>query len=409
MVVFSLGVRNVYRNGVRATLVILVLGLSVGLVVTMLKTSANTRAQAQTLKSQIATLITVGSAGQPVGGSGWQILPGEIAGLKDLPRIAGVERYARRQFVDNTRRLQASYGVVIGVEPGATLRLSAMGGFVGSPKIIEGRNFVAEDRDKAVAVVGKVFADERGLKIGSRLVIPVAQLKGRGIPPKRRIQDLKAEVIGIFSVGVVWGDNQVFIPLSLAQKVLDMDGGVSVYYITASSAEHVPPLAKSLKKIFGKAADVISQDAAATKAANSMEEVSSTSRFGATISAGVGALVVLFTMMLVTRERTREIGILKAIGASNSNVAGLFVVETIALATVGAVLGLLIYAAGGSLLANLFLGSIIEGALGGTGFGLSLGELAYGLGLAILFGIIGSLYPVYHAIKMRPSEAIRHL
>ncbi|MCZ6548733.1 MAG: hypothetical protein O6837_11550, partial [Deltaproteobacteria bacterium] len=127
MVVFSLGVRNVYRNAVRATLVILVLGLSVGLVVTMLKTSANTRAQAQTLKSQIATLITVGSAGQPVGGSGWQILPGEIAGLKDLPRIAGVERYARRQFVDNTRRLQASYGVIIGVEPGATLRLSAMG------------------------------------------------------------------------------------------------------------------------------------------------------------------------------------------------------------------------------------------------------------------------------------------
>jgi len=284
-----------------------------------------------------------------------------------------------------------------------------MGGFVGSPKIIEGRNFVAEDRDKAVAVVGKVFADERGLKIGSRLAIPVAQLKGRGFPAKRRIKDLEAEVIGIFSVGVVWGDNQVFIPLSLAQKVLDMDGGVSVYYITAASAEHVPRLAKSLKKIFGKAADVISQDAAATKAANSMEEVSSTSRFGATISAGVGALVVLFTMMLVTRERTREIGILKAIGASNGNVAGLFITETIALATVGAVLGLLVYAAGGSLLAKLFLGSITEGALGGTGFGLSLGDMVYGLALALLFGLVGSLYPVYCAVKMRPSEAIRHL
>ncbi len=216
-------------------------------------------------------------------------------------------------------------------------------------------------------------------------------------------------MIGKFSVGVVWGDNQVFIPLSLAQKVLDMDGGVSVYYITAASAEHVPPLAKSLKEIFGKAADVISQDAAATKAANSMEEVSSTSRFGATISAGVGALVVLFTMMLVTRERTREIGILKAIGASNGDVSGLFVVETIALATVGATLGLLMYTAGGFLLANLFLGSITEGALGGTGYGLSLRELLYGLALALLFGFVGSLYPVYRAIKMRPSEAIRHL
>ena len=409
MALISLGVRNVYRNAVRATLVILVLGLSVGLVITMLKTSANTKAQAEALKSQIATLITVGTAGQPVGGSGWHTLPGEIAGLKDLPRTGRVERYARRQFVDNTRRLQASYGVLIGVEPGATLRLSAMGGFIGSPNIIEGRNFIAEDRDRAVAIVGKVFAAERGLKIGSRFTIPVAQLKGRGIPPERRIQDLKAEVIGIFSVGVVWGDNQLFIPLSLAQKVLDMDGRVSVYYFTAASAEHVPPLAKSLKEIFGKAADVISQDATATKAANSMEKVSSNSQFGATISAGVGALVVLFTMMLITRERTREIGILKAIGASNGNVAGLFIVETIALATVGAVLGLLIYAAGGSLLANLFLGSITEGALGGTGFGLSLGELVYGFALALLFGLVGSLYPVYRAIKMRPSEAIRHL
>ena len=89
--------------------------------------------------------------------------------------------------------------------------------------------------------------------------------------------------------------------------------------------------------------------------------------------------------------------------------AGLFITETIALATVGAVLGLLIYATGGSLLANLFLGSIIEGALGSTGFSLTSGELVYGLGLAILFGVIGSLYPVYRAVKMRPSEAIRHL
>jgi len=223
------------------------------------------------------------------------------------------------------------------------------------------------------------------------------------------IEDTEAKVIGIFESGFVFGDNQLFMPLEVTQRIFKQGAKASHAFVTASSVDKVEEVQEALWKKFQGKADVISGLNIAASWAKALKAIRLNSLLAAGVSAGAGALVVLFTMMLITRERTREIGILKAIEASNGDVAGLFIVETIALATVGAVLGLLVYAAGGSLLANLFLGSITEGALGGTGFGLSLGELVYGLALALLFGLVGSLYPVYRAIKMRPSEAIRHL
>jgi putative ABC transport system permease protein len=130
-------------------------------------------------------------------------------------------------------------------------------------------------------------------------------------------------------------------------------------------------------------------------------------RVGAAISAAVGALVVLFTMILVTRERTREIGILKAIGASNSNVAGLFTAETIGLATVGGLLGLLIYVAGGNLLVTIFIGSLGADVKGSIAYTLTWSDVSSSLLLVFFFGILGSIYPVFNAVRMRPSDAIR--
>ncbi|MFQ5893026.1 MAG: ABC transporter permease, partial [Nitrospinota bacterium] len=322
----SLGFRNVYRNLVRTTLVVLVVGLSVGLFLTMLATGASTRAQARRLRAQVATLIEVNPAGQAGGGSGARTLPGEVAPLEALPQVARVERYVRRQFVNNRRK--PAMGVLVGVEPGATLRLSAMGGFISSPRLIAGRGFAPEDADRPVAIVGKVFARNLGLAVGSRFTLPAAEFQRRNRPDPT-VRDLEAEVIGIFETRVLYGDNQVFVPLEVARRTLGLDGDrVSQYYVTAEAADHVPGLARSIRPLLGGRADVISQDVAALAAARSFEAVSTNSRWGAAISALAGALVIFFTMSLVTRERAREIGVLKAIGASDGSVASLFAAET---------------------------------------------------------------------------------
>ncbi len=409
MAVFTLGVRNVYRNRARASLVVLILGLSVGLFVTLQRASSGTAAQARDLKARAGTSIEVnvrGSTGY-VGTVDPRELSADVSAIQRLPHVLKVERYIRRQFVNNRRDLVT--GVLIGVDPGATLRLQSMGGFIGNPRIIAGRNLLPEDSGKTVAVVGAAFAKSEGLKVGDTFTLAASELRRGKWIYRHSIKDLKAQIVGIFSVRVRYGDNQVFVPLEVARNVL-LNGDktkVGQYFVVVDSAENVPQVAAGLRKVLGERADVISQDAQAVQAAGALDALSRQSRWGAAVSAAVGALVVFFTMILVTRERTREIGTLKAIGGSNRDVGTLFSAETLALVFWGWLLGLVFYGLAGALLAKLVLGSLGASGADTLSFRLAWREVARSLGLALLFGVVGSLYPIWRAVRMNPAEAMR--
>ena len=404
------GARNAFRNPARAVLVVLVLGLSVGLFVTMLRSNATTALEARKLKAEAGTRIQVNEAGNASGYAGAvtaRELPADVSPIVALANVVKVERYLKRPFVNN-RRPDAPSGVLIGVEPGATLRLQAMGGFSGSPTLIAGREFGPRDKGKPVAIVGQVFARSRGLGLGDEFLLPAEELqRGKWIYP-HAIRELRAKVVGIYRVGVVYGDNQLFVPIEVVQDVLGVERNrVSQYIVRVDSAENVPGVAQALGQILGTSVDVISEDATALQIARLLESASANSRIGAVIAALVGSLVVLFTMVIVTRERTREIGILKAIGASNLDVAALFSSETLALALLGGGVGLVIYVLAGPVLGSVFVGTIGSEVGGSAANSLGATELAWGIGLAMSFGLIGSLYAVWRVVRMRPSEAMR--
>lgn len=403
----AFGARNVYRNPARAVLAVLVLGLSVGLFVTMLRGSVTTAIEARNLKAEAGTRIEINEAGNTSGYAGTvteQELPASIAAVSELPNVVKVERYVKRQFVDN-RRTDAPTGVIIGVEPQATLRLQSMSGFVGTPKLLAGRDFTPDDAGQSVAIVGDVFARTRGVGIGDEFTLPGEEIqRGKWIYP-HPIRDLRARVIGIFRVGVVYADNQIFVPLDVVQEIMGIGGDrVSEYIVTVDSAENVPQVAAALREALGPNADVISQDDTALQTARWLEAASVNSRVGAVVAAIAGALVILFTMVIVTRERTREIGVLKAIGASNPDITALFSSETATLAALAGGLGLLVHVLVGPILASVLVGPEVTGQASG---GLGASDLASGLGLAVVFGLVGSLYAVWRAVRMRPSEAMR--
>lgn len=405
-----IGARNVLRNPARAILVILVLGLSVGLFVTLLRADAVTSRQARELKAQAGTLVLINESGNASGYSGSvsdKDLPADVLSISALANVSRVERVVKRGFVNN-RQPDAPSGAVIGVEPGATLRLQSMGGFTASPKIVSGRPLGADDNDKARAVVGEVFARTRGLAIGDAFVLSRKELQRGRWNYAKDINDLTATVVGIYRVGVVYGDNQVFVPLGFMQDVLGTGRDrVSQYIVRVNSAENVATVAEALRVQLGPGVDVISNDAAALQTANLLESTSSSSRLGAVISGISGALVILFVMIIVTRERTREIGILKAIGASNGNVATFFIGEAAALVSVSGLLGLVIYTLAGSVLAGIFIGNIGADAAGASGDAVGVVQLTWALGLVAAFGLIGSLSAVWIAVRMYPSEAMR--
>jgi len=414
------GIRNVYRNQARAILVILVLGLAVGVFIALAQASAEISTRTRAVASVVGTLIEIRGAGATGMGVGVDALPEEsFERAKTVRNIARVEKYLLQRMQDPTRA--ASISIVVGVQPGATLRVASHGE-VGTPSLGAGRLFAAEDRGKPVAIIGTLYARQGGLKPGDRFTLRADRVLLQDRPnPNVQLEDAEVQVVGIFESGFAFGDNQVFLPLDFAQRIFKQEGKLTHIFVTAASTDVVGQVEDDLFEAFGGKADVISGQATARSWAKALGSIRANGVLGAGVAFAVGALLTLFTMALATRERTREIGVLKAIGASNGDVATQFVAETLALAALGGVVGLVVFAATGTRLAAAVLG--VAGAslnpqtfMGGenpastlrVNLSVAWSTVAYAFGLVLVLGVLGSLYPATRAAKMRPVEAIRH-
>ena len=129
------------------------------------------------------------------------------------------------------------------------------------------------------------------------------------------------------------------------------------------------------------------------------------------------SLIVLFVMLYTVRERTKEIGTLKAIGFSSSTVMGQFMLEGILLSVIAGVVGIAIGAISRphALVASALLqlsaelqGSESTAAMTGCSVDLAPELVLIGLGVSVLLGALGSLYPAWRAAKIKPAEAMRY-
>ncbi len=116
------------------------------------------------------------------------------------------------------------------------------------------------------------------------------------------------------------------------------------------------------------------------------------------ISLFVGGIGIMNIMLVSVRERTREIGLRKAVGAKRSVILMQFIVETITLSLIGGILGIL-------------LGAGIAGIVTLTGLittYVSLDVILYSFFFAALVGLFFGIYPAYQAASLRPIEALRY-
>ena len=116
------------------------------------------------------------------------------------------------------------------------------------------------------------------------------------------------------------------------------------------------------------------------------------------ISLFVGGIGIMNIMLVSVRERTREIGLRKAVGAKRSVILMQFIVETITLSLIGGILGIL-------------LGAAIAGVVTLTGLittYVSWDVILYSFFFAALIGLFFGIYPAYQAASLRPIEALRY-
>jgi putative ABC transport system permease protein len=128
----------------------------------------------------------------------------------------------------------------------------------------------------------------------------------------------------------------------------------------------------------------------------------------ASIALVVASIGIMNTMLTSVMERTREIGIMKAIGATNKDIMSIFIIEGLLLSLVGGVSGIILGIFGSQGVAVLL--SNMGPGMGGAPLEpvITFTAIALGLSVSMIVGILSSLYPAWKAARMSPIEAVRY-
>jgi putative ABC transport system permease protein len=200
---------------------------------------------------------------------------------------------------------------------------------------------------------------------------------------------------------------RVYVTLDSARKLFSQYPYVSSIVIQANTPEQVDALQLTadslLRERYGLGADTearytITNQASLIAAVSSITDTLGLLLTGiAAISLIVGGIGIMNIMLVSVRERTREIGVRRAIGAKQSNILTQFLIEAIVLSLAGGVVGLIL-----GEIAAFFLA-----ILGDWVFAIKLDTVVLALGFSLLVGVVFGVWPARTAAKLEPIDALR--
>lgn len=261
-------------------------------------------------------------------------------------------------------------------------------------EIEDGRGITKADVDaqRKVVVLGKSIAEDLfgvSESLGKELTIGEDKFVVIGI-----IKEIGSQGIG-FDI-----DNFVAIPITTAQTIFDRDS-INSIIVQATSKEEIPDTIDKLKKYMKTQIDeddfsVVDQSKL-LETINAILGVITTALGGiAAISLVVGGVGIMNIMLVSVTERTREIGLRKAIGAKPSDILSQFIIEAVTLSLVGGGIGVLIGAGGAFIINNFFPTSV------------TLWSVMLAFGVSALVGIVFGVAPAIRASRLDPIEALRY-
>jgi putative ABC transport system permease protein len=265
---------------------------------------------------------------------------------------------------------------------------------------------------------------------------------GVGVGGEVDVNGTSFTVIGIYDQA---GQNSmetrgVYMNLTDAQMTTDETGNVSRLDVYAEDVSVVDTINAQIQTMYSteinareisvqtyadRLANLQSQQTRYTELLNNAESTVAQTQSVATqeiiVALAATSLIVLFVMLYTVRERTKEIGTLKAIGFSSWSVMSQFMLEGIILSLAAGVVGIGIGTVGAPILSGVLLpavnafGSQTGGFRPATSLGSSTASavvtptiMLLALGAAVLLGALGSLYPAWRASRTRPAEAMRY-
>ena len=231
------------------------------------------------------------------------------------------------------------------------------------------------------------------------------------------------EVIGIFEPLAVENTITLYMNLSDAQSLTGNIGIITSMRVFAESSDVVTRVAETIKskhpelmtntaqqRLEQLQALKTSYNTTVQNAEDALNQTQSMAMKEIIVVVAATSLIVLFVMLYTVRERTKEIGTLKAIGKSNWTVMSQFMIEGTMLSLIAGVAGIAIGFFAAPMLSSILLPSVSSGPIIPTAETVVLDPqlMLLALGAAVLLGALGSLYPAWRASRTQPAEAMRY-
>ncbi len=399
---FFIASKNVRKRGIRSWLTMLGIFLGIAAVVSLISLGQGLRTaitgQFSTLSTDTLTITSADTGFSPPGSTAVRILTDRD--LKIVESVQGVRitipRLLRVAKVEYNRLQQFSYVVSMPPEKEKIAEVySAM-----NIKVQDGRLLRADDDGKVL--LGNDFvsnnAFEKKLRVGSKITI----------------QGSEFEVVGFLKKASTFTINSAIImPEKDMKKVFNIGDEIDLIVARVFDESQTNSVAEEISKKMRRDRDqklgeedfLVQSPVQALGTVKTIINVINIVVAGiAAISLLVGGIGIANTMFTSVLERTREIGVMKAIGARNSDILSVFIIEAALLGLIGGLIGAFI-----GLSLAFAASSIANSALGETILTVSPSmPLIFGsISFSLLIGIASGIIPALQASKLNPVDALR--
>lgn len=226
-----------------------------------------------------------------------------------------------------------------------------------------------------------------------------------------KINKITFTVIGITEAkgGTGFGsqDDRIYVPISTAQRFLTGSDSVSTINVQVQDEKYMAMVQEQITSLLLYRHNISDSSLADFSIMNQADILNTMSSVTGTLTLLLGAIagisllvggIGIMNMMLTTvTERTKEIGLRKAIGAKNKDISLQFLFEATSLTFAGGIIGVILGC----------IASLAIGKFGGTATSISLWSIVLAFGVSALIGIVFGYYPAQKAAKLNPIEALR--
>ncbi|HMN60722.1 MAG TPA: ABC transporter permease [Anaerolinea sp.] len=323
-----------------------------------------------------------------------------VQAAQSRPEVVGVaQRIVTGGFLSN-RDISMPVSIS-GIEPEKEAPVGLIAG-----NISAGRYLQATDQDEVL--IGKTLADRLGVSLGDRV-----SLVGRGTHEQMRTRTMT--VVGVYEIGSAETEKRnVYISLSEAQSLYGLEGQATEVVVAMNSVGNEAPVVAALSAALPnvEVASWMDLNPALLNTYALGEQMISI--FGVIVLL-IAAIGILNLMLMAVFERTREIGLLGALGLKRLQIMGLFLMEGTWIGVIGAVIGVVL--GGIAILATIQAGGFDLSSMNEAGQAtalmgnklyplLELGSLGTRVLTVIIIAALASLYPSWQAAHREPAEAL---